>query len=124
MRCDWYDHIFEAVEIFDRQLYEVVIEKVIEFPDPILIISSMATREMLIEALKYQRHADLHVMYETLQEEHLYTGVRTRPKLSEENEDDENVTCKKCSICEETSSCGNYNEDHRWECEECGEADE
>lgn len=37
--------------------------------------------------------------------------------------EDENSTCKKCSICDERSSCGNYNEDDRWECEDCGEAD-
>jgi hypothetical protein len=38
--------------------------------------------------------------------------------------EDENSTLKKCSICRGRSSCGNYNEDHRWECEECGEAED
>ena len=27
---------------------------------------------------------------------------------------------KKCSICCERSSCGNYNEEKQWICEECG----
>jgi hypothetical protein len=84
MRCDCYGDIVEAEDIFGDQLYEVAIEKVIAdpfFPDCILIISSMATKEMLIEALQLgekQRRVDLHIMYETLQEEHLYTGVRSR----------------------------------------------
>ena len=79
MRCECRGDIIQAENIFGRQLYEVAIEKVITdpfFPDCILIISSMATKEMLIEAL--QRGVDLHVMYQTLQEEHLYTGVRQR----------------------------------------------
>jgi hypothetical protein len=28
---------------------------------------------------------------------------------------------KKCSVCSERSSCGNYNEDKEWFCENCGE---
>ena len=28
---------------------------------------------------------------------------------------------KKCSVCSERSSCGNYNEDKKWVCEGCAE---
>jgi hypothetical protein len=79
MRCECYGDIIQAEDIFGKQLYEVVIEKIMTdpvFPDCELIISSMATKELLVEALK--RGVDLHVMYQTLQEEHLYTGVRQR----------------------------------------------
>ena len=31
---------------------------------------------------------------------------------------------KKCSVCSERSSCGNYNDNKEWICEECGEEDD
>ena len=31
---------------------------------------------------------------------------------------------KKCSCCSERSSCGNYNDDKEWVCEDCGSKDE
>lgn len=37
------------------------------------------------------------------------------------DDDESDDTKKKCSICDERSSCGNYDEDRRWVCEDCAD---
>ena len=41
----------------------------------------------------------------------------------EEEIAEEDSTRKTCTQCKEDSSCGNYNSDHQWICEDCGPAD-
>lgn len=56
----------------------------------------------------------LHIMYEG------YIGVKlTDADDSDESDDEEDSTLKECKNCRNDSSCGNYNEDKEWICEDC-----
>lgn len=70
----WREDNLTVNEVSYENQMMVMGELNIPLPDFTLVIRSPATREQLIASLR--RVTDLHVMHQTLQEEHLYTGVR------------------------------------------------
>ena len=74
----WSENNLGVVLVSYEQEHMMMGEVAIPLPDFVLVIRSPATREQLVASLRDADNVtDLHVMYQTLQEEHLYTGERS-----------------------------------------------
>jgi len=79
MRGEYENDYHRAMELWKKNKISVATmryENSILFPDFELTIQTDQSKEKLIEALK--QGEDLHVMYQTLEIEHEYTGIRKR----------------------------------------------